>query len=222
MPRPKPRNKKNKNDFENEWLLLGEPTSPRNTVVLDDEHDTSSLSTMPVAPVTPDADVEALRSLELTSDSDSSTDIDAVFDEYRQQIEVTTSGPTDKVLRIPSMDSWRISIILMTFYFVGVALSIIGLIFQSFVIFGSGILGMSHHSYSKFKILIRSSFFFLCLLLAVVLFTIIMLFLPRYDHSETAPNVIFCSVAILLESVLIGSTLAISLPAILTWIIAGE
>lgn len=149
MPRTKPRNKKKKNDCENEWLLLGEPTSSRNTVVLDDQHYTSSLSTMPVAAasIAPDADVEALQSPDsievqpLTSDSDSSTDIDAVFDEYRQQIEVTSSGPTEKVLRIPSSESWRVSIVLMIFYFAGVALSIIGLIFESFILFGGGILG---------------------------------------------------------------------------------
>lgn len=147
MARPKPRNKTKKNDCENEWLLLGEPTSSRNTIVLDDEHDTSSLSTMPVASIASDVDIEALQSTEsievqpLTSDSDSSTDIDAVFDEYRQQIEITTSGPTEKVLRIPSMESWRVSIILIVFYFIGVSLSIIGLIFQSFAIFGGSILG---------------------------------------------------------------------------------
>lgn len=159
MSRPKPRNKKTKNDCENEWLLLGESTSPRNTIVLDDEHDTSSLSTVPIASIAPDADVEVLQSTEsievqpLTSDSDCSTDIDAIFDEYRQQIEVTTSKPSEKVLRIPSMESWRVSIILMTFYFVGIAMSIIGMIFQSFAIFGGGILGKrkKHITYTYSK-----------------------------------------------------------------------
>lgn len=49
-----------------------------------------------------------------------------------------------------------------------------------------------------------------------------MLFLPRYSHSETSPNVIFCSLTILLESLLLGSTFSISLPAIIAWLIAGK
>lgn len=49
-----------------------------------------------------------------------------------------------------------------------------------------------------------------------------MLFLPRYSHSETSPNVVFCSFTILLESVLLGSTFSISLPAIIAWLIAGK
>lgn len=145
MPRPKSRNKKKKNEeMEREWLLLGEPASPRNTVILDNEQDTSSLTTP--AP-TVNQDVEALQTPtnevhhQTSTDTDSSTDIDAVFDEYRQKIEVTTSGPSEKVLRIPSMESWRVSMVLMTIYFVGVLMSIIGFIFQSFVVFGGGVVG---------------------------------------------------------------------------------
>lgn len=223
MPRPKSRNKKKKNEeMEREWLLLGEPASPRNTVMMDDEQDTSSLTTPAQST---NQDVEALQSPtteahQSDTDSDSSTDIDAVFDEYRQKIEVTTSGPSDKILRIPSVESWRVSLVMMILYFVGISLTIIGFIFQSFVVFGGGILGnFSPHTHKKpFSNFIS----FFSHLSVVVLFTLIMLFLPRYSHSETAPNVVFCSATILVESILLGSTLSISLPAIIAWLIAGK
>lgn len=65
-------------------------------------------------------------------------------------------------------------------------------------------------------------FFFFSTVLFV--FTLIMLFLPRYSHSETSPNVIFCSMTIFLESLLLGSTFSMPIIAwlILAWLIAGK
>lgn len=134
--------------MEREWLLLGEPTSPRNTIILDDEQDTSTLTITPTGPVNAsDQDVEALQSptlndlVQSSSDSDSSTDIDAVVDEYRQKVEVTTSGPSEKILRIPSMESWRLSIVLMAFYCFGVGICLLGFAVQSMIVFIAGVLG---------------------------------------------------------------------------------
>ena len=148
IPKPKPRTKKRNEEMEREWLLLGEPTSPRNTIILDDEQDTSTLTITPTGPANAsDQDVEALQSptlndlVQSSSDTDSSTDIDAVVDEYRQKVEVTTSGPSEKVLRIPSMESWRLSIVLMAFYFFGVGICLLGLAVQSFIVFIAGVLG---------------------------------------------------------------------------------
>lgn len=134
--------------MEREWLLLGEPASPRNTIILDDEQDTSTLTITPTRTEHPsNQDIEALQSptsnvlLQSSSDSDSSTDIDAVVDEYRQKVEVTTSGPSEKILRIPSMESWRLSIVLMTLVFIGVGLCTVAPAIGSPIIFGGGILG---------------------------------------------------------------------------------
>ncbi|XP_055295987.1 probable cationic amino acid transporter [Sitodiplosis mosellana] len=203
IPKPKSRTKKRNEEMEREWLLLGEPTSPRNTIILDDEQDTSTLTITPTGPEnTSNQDGEALQSptsndlIESNSDTDSSTDIDAVVDEYRQKVEVTTSGPSEKVLRIPSMESWRLSIVLLVFYSFGVAICLVGFVIGSFIVFSAGAL-------------------------VVLFFTLVMLFLPRYSHSETSPNVVFCSMTILLESLLLGSTFSISLPAIIAWLIAG-
>lgn len=148
IPKPRPRNKKKNEEMEREWLLLGEPTSPRNTIILDDEQDTSTLTITPTASEHPsNQDVETLQSpnsnelIQSSSDSDSSTDIDAVVDEYRQKVEVTTSGPSEKVLRIPSMESWRLSIVLITLFFIGVGICIVALAIGSPIIFGGGVLG---------------------------------------------------------------------------------
>lgn len=152
IPRSKSRSKKNKRgeEMEREWLLLGEPISPRNTIIIDDEQDTSSLTitAKSTSTVVLDQDVEAIPNQlnESTSDSESSTDIDAVFDEYRQKIEVTASGPSEKVLRIPSIESWRLSIMLMALYFVGICLCIIGFLFSSMIIFLACFLGKSPDS----------------------------------------------------------------------------
>lgn len=114
--------------------------SPRNTIVLDDEQDTSSL-TIAVKSASAnvlDRDVEGQSKVcanATESESDSSTDIDAVFDEYRQQIEVTASGPSEKVLQIPSMESWRLSIVLMITFFVGMGFCVIGFLTKSWIIF---------------------------------------------------------------------------------------
>lgn len=179
----KPRHKKQPRteELEREWLLLGEPTSPRNTIILDDdEQDTSTLTiTPPTGPdnVTPNqqqqqpqqnlqqfgelqrrqqssiisngglsesaraSDDDGKNVNSNSSSSDSSTDIDAAVDEYRQKVEVTTSGPSEKVLRIPSQESWQLSIILMGCYFVGIFLGVISLTIRSTILFGAGIVG---------------------------------------------------------------------------------
>lgn len=149
MPKPKPRIKKRNEEMEREWLLLGEPASPRNTIILDDEQDTSTLTITPTGPQTvTNQNTEQLQSPisnELiessSSDSDSSTDIDAVVDEYRQKVEVTTSGPSEKVLRIPSTESWQLSIVLLGFYFVGICICCVALAIQSAIVFSGGVIG---------------------------------------------------------------------------------
>lgn len=167
-------------ELEREWLLLGEPTSPRNTIILDDdEQDTSTLTITP--PTGPDnatsnqhqqqqqqqpqqqcseirqqSSITTVESCRVSDDggissSDSSTDIDAAVDEYRQKVEVTTSGPSEKVLRIPSQESWQLSIILIGCYFVGIFLCVIAFAIHSAILFGAGFVGEYSNSYSASK-----------------------------------------------------------------------
>lgn len=138
---------KRKEEVEREWLLLGEAMSPRNTLIIDDEQDTSSLTitAKSASAIVLGQDVEGQTKCVngTDTDSDSSTDIDAVFDEYRQQIEVTASGPLEKVLQIPSVESWRLSIVLMIAFCVGVGFCIIGFMADSWVLFGPSFIGES-------------------------------------------------------------------------------
>lgn len=147
IPKPKTRCKKRNEEMEREWLLLGEPASPRNTIILDDEQDTSTLTITPTGPENAsNQDVDALQSATLndliqsSSDSDSSTDIDAAVDEYRQKVEVI-SGTSEKVHRIPSMESWRLSIVLIVFYSLGVCICLFAFAIGSVMIFSAGALG---------------------------------------------------------------------------------
>lgn len=155
MPRSKSHNSKKprrNEEVEREWLLLGEPMSPRNTLILDDEQDTSSLTitAKSASASVLDRDVEGQSKCVDESDSDSSessTDIDAVFDEYRQKIEVTASGPSEKILQIPSIESWRLSIILMTTFFVSVGFCVIGFLANSVLVFAGSFIGKENNTW---------------------------------------------------------------------------
>lgn len=147
IPKSKSRLKKNNRDeeLEREWLLLGEPQSPRNTVILDDEHDTSSLSIeIAVAIPASTVDIESARpqvSNESSSrESDSTTDIDAIVDEYRQKVKVTTAGPTEKIMRIPSGESWKLSMVFVGLICIGTMICVIGTLNESIILFISGLL----------------------------------------------------------------------------------
>jgi len=63
-----------------------------------------------------------------TDESDSSTDIDAIVDEYRQKIKVFTAGPMDKQIKIPTRLTWYLSILFIFIIFVGILLITIGVL----------------------------------------------------------------------------------------------
>lgn len=140
------RNKHNNEEVEREWLLLGEPQSPRSTILFDDVQDTSSLS-VAIAAAAPNNDVECVRPTEAThketssGDSDSSTDIDAIVDEYRQKVKVTSAGTKEKVMRLPSDESWKVSIVCVTVTCIGAMVSVIGIAAESIIALATGIIG---------------------------------------------------------------------------------
>lgn len=142
------RAKKNKHneELEREWLLLGEPQSPRNTVIFEDAQDTSSLS-MAIAAVVPHDDVESVRATDVDmketsrTDSDSSTDIDAIVDEYRQKVKISSAGTKEKIMRIPSEESWKLSIVCVTVTCIGAVVGVIGIATESVVALGTGTMG---------------------------------------------------------------------------------
>lgn len=80
--------KKTKRDgeLEREWLLLGEPPqSPRVATVAEPDAESSILSDPPIS------DVDCIAK-ENGSDSESTTDIDAIVDEYRQKVKVSVDA----------------------------------------------------------------------------------------------------------------------------------
>lgn len=220
------RAKKNKHneELEREWLLLGEPQSPRNTLIFDDAQDTSSLS-VAIAAAAPRNDAESVCAPDAdhkqtsSSDSDSSTDIDAIVDEYRQKVKVTSAGSKEKIMRIPSEESWKVSIVCVTVTCIGAMVSVIGVAAESIIALGTGVAGKSPFRFFESMKIPRNIKNFIFAVVSI--FNFIMCILPRYSHSETSPSALFCSLTILLESILLGATFVYSWPAIFAWIIAG-
>lgn len=83
LPKSKSKINKNKRDeeLEREWLLLGEPPSSPRATVCDHDAESSILS---------DGDPPECSHQKPDTESDSSTDIDAIVDEYRQKVKVTS------------------------------------------------------------------------------------------------------------------------------------
>lgn len=103
----------------------------------------------------------------------------------------------EKIIRIPTVSSWRIVLLLVFFLIVATEITIFGLTSQSPIFFATGAT-------------------------IVVVISIIMMFIPKYAHSQSSPSSITCALTILLQSVLLYSTLKNSWPAILFWIVAGK
>lgn len=102
----------------------------------------------------------------------------------------------EKIIRIPTISSWRIVLLLVFLLIVATEISIFGLT--------------------------RSPIFFATGAIIVIIISIVMMFIPKYAHSQSSPSSITCALTILLQLVLLYSTLNNSWPAILFWIIAGE
>lgn len=139
-------NGKSNEEVEREWLLLGEPQLARNTVVLDDDQDPlffgagSSRENQPT-------DVEsALISdgKENASSSESSTDIDAIVDEYRQKVKIATVTPQEQIKKVASAETWKLAIVCVLMTLLCIVVSVIGLHSRTYSIFACGLLGKEY------------------------------------------------------------------------------
>lgn len=111
---------------------------------------------------------------------------------------VSTAGmEMEKIIRIPTVSTWRIVLILVFLLIVATEISIFGLSSQSPIFFTTGAS-------------------------TVILISIVMMFIPKYAHSQSSPSSITCALTILLQLILLYSTLRNSWPAILFWIMAGK
>nr|NP_610082.2 torn and diminished rhabdomeres, isoform C [Drosophila melanogaster]AAF53954.2 torn and diminished rhabdomeres, isoform C [Drosophila melanogaster] len=186
-PKTKPRNKQ---ELEKEWLLLGEPTSPcpqregrdvESTILSDGEP--------------PPSDFEYPDKFD-KSDSDTSTDIDAIVDEYREKIKVTTAGPLERSVRVPTVSSWRVTIFAIVVIGLGIALCIAGLMMHWAPAALTGGIG-------------------------VLIVTIMMGFIPKYTGSVINVSPVICGMSLLMGVILFSGCAIHSWPGLLIWLMAG-
>ncbi|XP_016985317.1 uncharacterized protein LOC108048808 isoform X2 [Drosophila rhopaloa] len=186
-PKTKPRNKQ---ELEKEWLLLGEPTSPcpqregrdvESTILSDGEP--------------PPSDFEYPDKFD-KSDSDTSTDIDAIVDEYREKIKVTTAGPLERSVRVPTVSSWRVTIFAIVVIGLGIALCIAGLVMHWAPAAFTGGIG-------------------------VLIVTIMMGFIPKYTGSVINVSPMICGMSLLMGVILFSECAIHSWPGLLIWMMAG-
>ncbi|XP_037927481.1 uncharacterized protein LOC119662015 [Teleopsis dalmanni] len=190
VPR-KPKSKtKNKQEVEKEWLLLGEPTSPCPQRETRDIESTILSDGEP-----PPSDFEYPEKFD-NSDSDTSTDIDAIVDEYRQKIKVTTAGPMERTIRVPSVTSWRVMIFAIVVVGFGISLTVAGIKMSWAPATLTGIIG-------------------------VFIISIMMTLIPKYTGSVIDVSPVLCCMAIMLCVVLFSACMDYSWHALLFWLLAG-
>lgn len=113
-------------EMEKEWLLLGESQLSPGGVNVDSVDQTTSphvdcaiVDTNLIGPIVAGQDDDSVGS---------STDIDAIVEEYREKVRVTTGGPMEgKVLRMPSTTSWKGTLLVIIILFGGVSLLNLGI-----------------------------------------------------------------------------------------------
>ncbi|XP_055635718.1 probable cationic amino acid transporter [Toxorhynchites rutilus septentrionalis] len=192
-----PSNRANKSnareEHEREWLLLGEPPSPKAPDI------PPNMESTVLSDQTSDIECIALAKPEnCDTDEESSTDIDAIVDEYRQKMTVSTAGPLDSnTLRLPTATSWRFALLLIALIIGGSILTSTGLMLWEM---NSVIVGAN----------------------AVLIPSTILMLIPRYAQTtSTSPAVITCAVTILASTILFAASFLQSWPALLLWFFAG-
>lgn len=201
---PKKRRKVHKNpleteEMEREWLLLGEPQSPR--LGLDGRMGESEiLDTKLIGEGPPVIDqLGAEDEIEEEDEESSSTDIDAIVHEYMEKVRVTSGGPLEaNVLRIPSASSWRLGLFLICMLFCAVSLLDLGI-----------------YQWSLPYLLTGS--------VAILIITLTLLFIPKHvnQKQEEYQNAVISVITLCGSLILMVSTLSQSWPALLFWLVSG-
>ncbi|EDW03623.1 uncharacterized protein LOC6562179 [Drosophila grimshawi] len=187
----KPKNKsRTKPEVEKEWLLLGEPTSP---LAQREGRDVESTILSDSEP--PPSDFEYPDKFD-KSDSDTSTDIDAIVDEYRQKIKVTTAGPLERSVRVPTLSSWRVTIFSIVVIGLGIALCVAGLVLRWAPAAFTGAIG-------------------------VLIVAMMMGVIPQYTGSVINVSPVLCGMCLLLSVVLFSACAVYSWPGVLLWLLGG-
>lgn len=100
--------KVDKEEMEKEWLLLGEASSPVNVSSPDPLNAESSILNEDTS-----SDTECIVKLQNSDSETSDEDIDSIVEEFQQKVKVSTSGLKETNLKLPSMGSWRVSMLCM-------------------------------------------------------------------------------------------------------------
>lgn len=205
-----PKNPAELEEMEREWLLLDEPQSPRLDRAMNGEGVSEAKPNQnPLKTGSEILDtkleggiigntVEGTDGNESSSSTDA-TDIDAIVDEHRAKIRVTTADDMEgSVLRMPSVTSWRLTLFTIGILTCGISILDLG-IYQLTVPY-----------------LITGS-------LVLIITTVILLFIPKHANQKQNEyqNVSISVVALSGSLILMVATLSQSWPALLFWLASG-
>lgn len=129
------------------------------------------------------------------SDSESTTDIDAIVDEYRQKVKVSTAGLND-IVKLPSSGSWAVAIFLVFVIVCGVACTTYGILNDQYSL-----------SYAS--------------LLMIVVSVVTLHILPKYQTSSIHPSILTCSIGIVSFGIFLGTIISECWAPLLVWITAS-
>lgn len=193
-------------EMEREWLLLGEPQSPRLDRAMNGEDD-GIKSEGEIVDTRLSGEGSVINRLEegtaeedeVEDDSSSSTDIDAIVHEYMEKVRVTSGGPLEaNVLRIPSASSWRLTLFLICFLLCAVCLLDLGIYQWSLPYLLTG-------------------------LLSILIITLALVCTPKHvnQKQEEYQHVTISVVTLCASLILTVPTLSQSWPALLFWFTSG-
>ncbi|XP_070495033.1 probable cationic amino acid transporter isoform X2 [Chironomus tepperi] len=188
-------NKKHSKKEEREWLLLAEPSSP---VVRNAQYDEECNAESSILSDTTTSDIDCIMKAEQldTETSEEEEDIDSIVEEFQQKIKISTTGLKDTVLKLPTINSWRFSILCIA------------------IIFTTCICGCYGATNENLIYIIISS-------IAILIISFIMIWIPKYSSSHATPSSFTCIIFIYTSSVLLSSIMFDSWLAIIFWFISG-
>jgi hypothetical protein len=203
--------KKPNEEVEREWLLLGEPPSPRTL-----EHGICQAESSILSDDNATTDTECIGTVKPdNTDSDSSEDIDAIVDEYREKVNVSIAKPIETSVKLPTSNSWRIAYVTLMLFIAATIVAGIGAIYKVEEMFFGGLTG---NVCMMINLCTTSSDFII--FSAAIFFSFSMVFLPKYNNDHT-PSLFTCSLCLLSGGILLIATFNKSWLALALWFGAG-
>lgn len=179
---------------EREWLLLGEPSSPLARPQIEDEEQNAESSILSDSPS--DVDCIAKEDHAGCESSEEEEDIDSIVEEFQQKLKISSTGLKDINLKIPTVNSWRYSII-----------SVISMIILSIL----AAIGFNNENILLISLAI----------LLILITNLLSLWLPKYTYSYATPSTFTCSMSIFSSSILISFITFDSWLAVIFWLLSG-